>query len=892
MSGEENVSDDGGGVGDLVNGGGGGLGGDGSDVEMSHRPVNRVRVYSANAKGPFHVFFRGIEGRAINAISLANTLHMKFKSIVEIKKVFSDKVRVIFSNVSEANKCPFDIDLATRFRVYIQAKEVEVDGVVIMELDEPEDLLPSGEGRMNGSDVKIKILEVFRMNKKKVNLVPVTREGPSTEIAMEKKITWVAGKAVRVTFQGSILPDYIILDNLKIQVLAYSQKIMHCENCLRYGHTKAFCGNKKRCAKCGLVHEDGIATCTANEYHCPNCKKAFPSVKHLCEKRALIADKTLKSAKRKHNTSFAAVVGGSHGVKRTREISNNFESLSEDENSDMFDSVDSDWPDLSAAMNRPQRKVNRPRTAFDKVRLTQKEFQRRKQLEQCAGDLNAHGSMWGSDHTDGHGQEIEDWVGDNELVILNDGRNTRIACPPATASILDLSIVSADIAIDCSWDLYENTLGSDHYPIIISVGLRGCQYNYRNAGNQNNSGTIDWRKYGQILESDLPRLMDDTTDLNKYERFIDVIVSAASRASRPARRSNPDRGENKPWFDLVCRRLWEERRTAFRDFNRRGVVAAYLAYKRIDALLRKIMKQKRSKHVKDRDIGCPKSTSELLASRLQERNFLVPDASITVYRKRELDFLRFFTNTEDLVYCTNVQGLVEEFGVAYKSEEWRLFIDASKRSLKAVLLNSTGKYASLPLAHSTTLKENIGNMKLLIEKLNYEQHQWKICCDIKVMKMLLGQMQGRAKYPCFLCTWDSQDLKNRWKKTWPRRTDYLIGSYSIIGNQLVNPKDCLFPPLHIKLGLMTQFTIAVYKTDEECFLYIRRKFPNMSEDKMSDEQGEQFHQQIKEMERRYQGRWDHHMLADYCWSLHRDIPNAVHKKQSPKLKFIRDIPLN
>ncbi|KYN06056.1 hypothetical protein ALC62_02999 [Cyphomyrmex costatus] len=35
----------------------------------------------------------------------------------------------------------------------------------------------------------------------------------------------------------------------------------------------------------------------------------------------------------------------------------------------------------------------------------------------------------------------------------------------------------------------------------------------------------------------------------------------------------------------------------------------------------------------------------------------------------------------------------------------------------------------------------------------------------------------------------------------------------------------------------------------------------------SEEQGERFHQDIKEMERRYQGRWDVNMLADYCWSL-------------------------
>ena len=47
------------------------------------------------------------------------------------------------------------------------------------------------------------------------------------------------------------------------------------------------------------------------------------------------------------------------------------------------------------------------------------------------------------------------------------------------------------------------------------------------------------------------------------------------------------------------------------------------------------------------------------------------------------------------------------------------------------------------------------------------------------------------------------------------------------------------------------------------------EFPgNLGE--VSDEQGERFHQDIAEMERRYQGRWDPSMLGDYCWSLLRD----------------------
>ena len=55
---------------------------------------------------------------------------------------------------------------------------------------------------------------------------------------------------------------------------------------------------------------------------------------------------------------------------------------------------------------------------------------------------------------------------------------------------------------------------------------------------------------------------------------------------------------------------------------------------------------------------------------------------------------------------------------------------------------------------------------------------------------------------------------------------------------------------------------------------------------MNDEQGERFHQDIKEMETRYQGRWDIVMIADYCWTLRRYITAGEHSRRSKKRKFM------
>jgi len=62
------------------------------------------------------------------------------------------------------------------------------------------------------------------------------------------------------------------------------------------------------------------------------------------------------------------------------------------------------------------------------------------------------------------------------------------------------------------------------------------------------------------------------------------------------------------------------------------------------------------------------------------------------------------------------------------------------------------------------------------------------------------------------------------------------------------------------------------------------RFPdNLGE--VSDDQGERFHQAINTVETRYQGRWDHHMMSDYCWSRMRDFNQHNYKRKSYKRAF-------
>lgn len=76
-----------------------------------------------------------------------------------------------------------------------------------------------------------------------------------------------------------------------------------------------------------------------------------------------------------------------------------------------------------------------------------------------------------------------------------------------------------------------------------------------------------------------------------------------------------------------------------------------------------------------RDSGLTKNKAELIGSRFKEKHLLES---------------RIFIQGKDLVYCHNIYGLVSEFGIEHKKEDYRLFIDSSKTSFKVVLLLHNG----------------------------------------------------------------------------------------------------------------------------------------------------------------------------------------------------------
>jgi len=78
---------------------------------------------------------------------------------------------------------------------------------------------------------------------------------------------------------------------------------------------------------------------------------------------------------------------------------------------------------------------------------------------------------------------------------------------------------------------------------------------------------------------------------------------------------------------------------------------------------------------------------------------------------------------------------MEVLGHEIDPDQWHLFIDSSKVSLKVVLLHNGNKFPSVPLAHAANIKESYESMKLLLGKIKYDEFKRKLRGDLKVVAL-------------------------------------------------------------------------------------------------------------------------------------------------------------
>ena len=243
---------------------------------------NRVKQYPEGAKGPYFVFVRKKE-KDIDPLKIQKMVFKAYKSCVKAFSVNVNKMKFELSDLKEANDMVYDLNLVIDYKFYVLTDTVEVRRVIN---------LASTAKLANFCNIgvnikKVKVLEVYR------SVVTGTND------SLNK---------VKVTFEGSALPDFIIMDeHLIIRVRPFYPKPMFCEKCLGYSHTTPFCTQyRQKCRKCGENHS--LEDCTSIISKCFHCNGDHLTGSPECITRKRVEKKVQNENKLKLYNSYQALL--------------------------------------------------------------------------------------------------------------------------------------------------------------------------------------------------------------------------------------------------------------------------------------------------------------------------------------------------------------------------------------------------------------------------------------------------------------------------------------------------------------------------------------------------------------------------------------------------------
>lgn len=233
----------------------------GNDVEEDDEVAPAMlRQYTAAFKAPYTVFIRDSpNGSKINPLSCSSYIHQTYKSAFDVNQNHG-KMRVQLSDMKEANALAADSRLK-HLLVYIPAGNVQCDGVInyndVNDLENLKELVKFGVGRFSNQHLKdVPILSTLRLSK---------RSDP-------KENAHTLTNLVKVSFEGRIVPDYIVTFGLRIRVRPFYNNPMFCNNCQQFNHTAKFCKKNAKCAVCHGGHTtDKCDNVRVDRNLCPYC---------------------------------------------------------------------------------------------------------------------------------------------------------------------------------------------------------------------------------------------------------------------------------------------------------------------------------------------------------------------------------------------------------------------------------------------------------------------------------------------------------------------------------------------------------------------------------------------------------------------------------------------
>ena len=178
------------------------------------------------------------------------------------------------------------------------------------------------------------------------------------------------------------------------------------------------------------------------------------------------------------------------------------------------------------------------------------------------GDMNAHHPMWHDPRpVDDRGISLVDLITQNDIALLDRNKMTSMWKVDKTFSHIDLSLCSTELLSWFQWDVYDEPLNSDHFPVMlkseIQKNIGGCEKWLLQKA--------DWKKYQHSTETE--EQCETFNSVHDAASYLENHIKKAASKTIPKSKGT-GRRQSPPWWNGKCRAAIWKRKAAFKKYRR------------------------------------------------------------------------------------------------------------------------------------------------------------------------------------------------------------------------------------------------------------------------------------------------------------------------------------
>ena len=186
------------------------------------------------------------------------------------------------------------------------------------------------------------------------------------------------------------------------------------------------------------------------------------------------------------------------------------------------------------------------------------------------GDFNAHSPFWDKGCEVVSSNRFVENIVDSSFCLLNNGEITRI--PDVSGhrpSAIDLTLISPELTLSCSWNISTDTLGSDHIPVFTILSKKDkCSPNrIDDKVPKYHDKDANWSLFESLLSFQDFSSMNDKTIDEMYSHFTHSVLTAADITLTRVKGSKHNSSHTgHVWWTKECEIAVNLKRQAFKSY--------------------------------------------------------------------------------------------------------------------------------------------------------------------------------------------------------------------------------------------------------------------------------------------------------------------------------------